>query len=62
MDIGQKIKNLRQERNYSQKRLAELAGIAPSYLCDIEKGRYDGSVRALAKIAEALQVELKELL
>lgn len=62
MDIGQQIKNLRQERNLSQKKLAELAGIAPSYLCDIEKGRYSGSIKALDKIANALKVEIKTLL
>ncbi|MEM1485555.1 helix-turn-helix transcriptional regulator [Oscillospiraceae bacterium PP1C4] len=62
MNVGQQIKNLRQQRHYSQKQLAQLAQISPSYLCDMEKGRYSGSLRILSRIALVLGVELAELL
>ena len=62
MNIGKKIKQARQERQLSQKQLADLANISATYLCDVEKGRCDGSVRILQSIAGALQIELSELL
>lgn len=41
--------------------LADRAGIAPSYLSEIETGRKPGSVAALGKLARALGVELDDL-
>ncbi len=62
MNIGKQIKNIRQNRHLTQKQLAQLAQISPSYLCDVEKGRYCGSIKILKRIAQALNVELAEIL
>lgn len=61
MYIGEQIRQKRQEQHLSQKQLAEKAGISASYLCDIEKGRGDGSIKALQVVAKALQVDIAEL-
>ncbi len=62
MNTGKTIRNIRQQQHLSQKQLAQLVEISPSYLCDMEKGRYNGSVRVLQKIAAALKVDLATLL
>ena len=51
-------------RDYRGKKAAELAaaaGIAASYLSDIENGRKLGSVKALKRIANALNVTVDDL-
>lgn len=62
MSIGQQIKNIRQERHLSQKQLAQMAQISPSYLCDVEKERCNCSIKILKRISLALNVEIAELL
>lgn len=62
MQIGEQIRLKRNEQHLSQKQLATRAGISATYLCDIEKGRCDGSVKALQSVSVALKIELSELL
>jgi len=51
----------RTHRGLSRDALAALAGIAPSYLSEIETRRKPGSFAALAKLAAALQLSLDDL-
>jgi DNA-binding Xre family transcriptional regulator len=51
----------RTHRGLSRDALAALAGIAPSYLSEIETRRKPGSFAALAKLAAALQISLDDL-
>jgi DNA-binding Xre family transcriptional regulator len=51
----------RAHRGLSRDTLAAAAGIAPSYLSEIEMRRKPGSFGALAKLAAALQVSLDDL-
>lgn len=62
--IGSNIKVLRKQKNprWTQEDLAELAGISPKHLSDIERGKYNVSIAYLCKIANALEVPYKELL
>lgn len=62
MDIGNNIRLLRIQKGLNQKQLAERSGISASYLCDLEKGRFAGSIRVLQSIAAALDVCVSELL
>lgn len=62
MNPGQNIRNFRKQRNLSQKRLAEMVNISPSYLCDVEKGRCNASLRVIVDLAVVLQVNVNELL
>jgi ribosome-binding protein aMBF1 (putative translation factor) len=51
----------RLHRGLSRDALAAAAGIAPSYLSEIETGRKPGSFAALAKLAAALHLSLDDL-
>ena len=55
------IKIWRKHRGINQKSLAEMVGIRPAYLSQIETGERDGSVQVLRKIASALKVDLDDL-
>jgi DNA-binding XRE family transcriptional regulator len=51
----------RMHRGLTREALAAAAGVAPSYLSEIEARRKPGSFTALAKIAAALRVSLDDL-
>lgn len=59
--IGQRIRILRKERGVSQERLAELAGLHPTSLSDIERGKVNGALGTFRNLAEAMDVSLAEL-
>lgn len=51
----------RAHRGLTREALAAAAGIAPSYLSEIEARRKPGSFSALAKLAAALRISLDDL-
>ena len=55
------IRAWRAHRGLTREVLAGKAGVAPSYLTEIETRRKPGSFDALAKLAHALDVSLDEL-
>lgn len=59
--LGTRIRELRQERAWSQEYLAELAGIHRTYMWGIERGVRNPSLRHLAHIADALGVSIADL-
>lgn len=59
--IGTKIKLLRMKVSLSQEQLALQAGINKNSLGAIERGQSSPTIETLAKISEALGLELKEL-
>ncbi len=59
---GKVVRRLREQRKLSQEKLAELAGIHPTYLGRIERGRQNISLVNIGKIARALKVKPRELL
>jgi transcriptional regulator with XRE-family HTH domain len=59
--LGQRIRELRDAKGWSQERLAEAAYLDRSYLAGIERGLRNPSVRSLLKIAGALKVRIGEL-
>ena len=59
--IGIKICFLRKRLKYSQEKLGNLAGLSKTSISAIECGRSKPSIETLDKIANALNVELKEL-
>lgn len=60
MELGEKIKSLRQERGYTVNKLANMAGISQSYLRDIELGNKQPTVEYLSYICGALKISLEE--
>jgi transcriptional regulator with XRE-family HTH domain len=59
--IGRRIRFLRKERGYSQERLSELAGIHPTSLSELERGRVNGFIGNYFSLAKALDVTLADL-
>ena len=58
--IGQKIKEIRNNKNLSQEKLANIADIDRTYLPDIEKGNRKISIQILNKITTALEIRLSD--
>jgi len=59
--LGQRIKDLRREKNITQVDLAAKTGIDRSYLGFIERGERNVSFDVIAEIAKALGVGVNEL-
>lgn len=51
----------RRNRGLTREALAAAAGIAPSYLTEIETGKKPGSFQALARLAAALRISLGDI-
>lgn len=60
--LGEKIRELREERNYTLSDLAERAGLSVSYLSEIERGAKRPSIKTLDKISNALNVSRNMLI
>ena len=61
LKIGQRIKDLREKMEMSQKDLAYTADLDRSYIASIENGQRNVSIVNIEKITTALGVSLKEL-
>lgn len=61
VQIGQRIRDLRDERAITQVELSDLAGIDPITVSNIERGKQKPSARTLRKLSRALSVEVMEL-
>jgi len=59
--FGNKIKALREKREYSIEYLANIANIDRTYISDIEKGKRNVSLLIIEKLAKALEVNIQEL-
>ncbi len=59
--LGRRIKEIRKAKGYTQEKLAELIDIETCSLSAIEIGRHYPSMPTVVKIAEKLDVELKNL-
>lgn len=62
MDIGVRIKHLREDKGLSLRKLANLSEISPSLMSQIENGKSDPSLTTLRKIAQALDLPVFQLL
>ena len=56
------VRVFRDHRGMTQKQLAGAAGINPLYLSQIERGVRTGSARTLSALAEALGVDVDDLI
>jgi len=61
MEIGERIKKIREARGLSQKEVATIIKMDQSQYSKLEKDKTDPSVSTLAKVATALGVQLSEL-
>jgi len=60
--VGQNIKRLRTRIGLSQEQLAEAAGIHRTYVSSVERGERNLSVTNIYRLAQALNVDPRELL
>lgn len=61
ISFGERVKTLRREANISQEALADKAQMHRTYLSGIERGERNVSLVNIAKLAEALDVPVSEL-
>ncbi len=59
--IGLNIMHRRRELQMTQEELASLSGVSRSRISDIERGREIFKISSLMLIAEALQIDYREL-
>lgn len=55
--FGERLRELRTERDLSQERLAELAGLDRNYIGQIERAERNVALVNIVRIAKALEVE-----
>ncbi len=60
--IGKRIKEIRQQHNYSQARLAEETNLSVSYISHIENARKKASLDSVIRIVNTLGITVDELL
>ncbi|ERI90698.1 helix-turn-helix domain-containing protein [Clostridium manihotivorum] len=59
--LGERIKSLRKEYGWSQEDLANRAGIARSFMGEIERGQASATVESLDKIATAFEIPIEDI-
>ncbi len=62
MNFGEKLRDLRNEKKWTQPELADAIGIEQSYLSKLENERSTPSDNTLSRILEAFEIEIGELL
>ena len=60
IEVGKRIRELRNEMGISQEALANRAEIDRTYVTDVENGRRNISIENLEKLVIALQIEFKD--
>ena len=60
--VGERIKELRRDKNLSQEEFAAEIGLSRSYLSLLETARQDPSLSTLFRVAKVLGLSVSELL
>jgi transcriptional regulator with XRE-family HTH domain len=60
LKIGQRIKELRKQREFSQEDLANQADVDRTYVTDVENGRRNVSVEILERLIRGLNVSFTD--
>lgn len=61
MAVGDRVKELREQMNISQNKLAKLAGISQAAISILESGKKSPTVDTLGRIAQALGCAVSDL-
>lgn len=60
IQIGNKIVNLRKEKDMSQEELADLAGVTRKTMYNVENGKTDPKLKTIEKILKVLDIEISD--
>jgi transcriptional regulator with XRE-family HTH domain len=60
--FGQRVKELRISKGYSQEKLAEISDLDRTYIPGIESGKRNVSIIVIEKIAKSFEMSVSELL
>ena len=60
MNIGDRIKTLREKSGYTQNALADMAGVSQTHLRRVELGQADITVGHLQLVCDALEISFKD--
>jgi transcriptional regulator with XRE-family HTH domain len=60
--VALRLKEARQKNNLTQKEVADKAGLKQSYVFELETGRTNITLRTLAKMADVLELDIRDLL
>ena len=59
--VGQRIRNYRTQKGFSQEKLAELSGCHPTYIGQLERGEKNATLESIERITAALGISLSKL-
>lgn len=59
--IGERIRNFRKEKGFSQEELAYKANLHTTYIGQLERGEKNATLESVEKVASALGISLEEL-
>ena len=59
--LGLNVRRQREAKQFTQENLAERAGLDPTYISGIERGKRNVSLRNIKVIADALDTTISEL-
>ena len=59
--LGERIRDLRKARGWSQERFADICGVHRTYMGHLERGEKNVSFNTLSRLADALGISLAEL-
>ena len=59
--FGTNLRKYREEKNISQEKFAEMAGLHRTYISDVERFQRSISLNNVQKIADALEIETYRL-
>lgn len=62
MTVGERIRELRREKDLTLKQLAQASDLSLTYLSDVERGRTTPSLKMIGKIADAFKISTNDLL
>ena len=60
--MGEAIRTHRKSLKISQEKLAEKADLSPTFISDLERGRVNVAVDSLLRIANALGIQVRDII
>ena len=59
--LGQNVRRAREAKEFTQEKLAEKAGLDPTYISGIERGLRNPGIKNVARLARALGLSTSDL-